>query len=132
MKLFRRGQWKEVTVKVDANAEERSSQPQTQGSKGPESSATVDTLGVSVANLTQEEAKKLGIESGVRVESVNNAARRFGIRVDDVILEVGNTKVKDTSHFESLIKENTQNKRIVLLIRRGNGVVYIIAQLPSK
>lgn len=132
MKLFRRGQWKDVTVKVDANAEERSSQPQTQGSKGPESSATVDTLGVSVANLTQEEAKKLGIESGVRVESVNNAARRFGIRVDDVILEVGNTKVKDTSHFESLIKENTQNKRIVLLIRRGNGVVYIIAQLPSK
>lgn len=133
VKLFRRGQWNDVVVKVDAVEQEQVAQTQAhQESLAQGEPAVVDMLGISIVNLTPAEMKKLDVDSGVRVESVSNDARRFGIQVDDVILEVGNTKVTDVSYFESLIKELGRKKSVALLLRRGNGVIYVVVQLGEK
>ncbi|MGL4668478.1 MAG: Do family serine endopeptidase [Saezia sp.] len=133
VKLFRQGSWEEVTVKVDAIAEEKPSLP-SQGQESPslDAARTVDMLGVSVVNLTQAQMTSLGVDSGVRVESVNSEARRFGIKIDDVILEVNNTKVTDVAHFESLLGKVPSKQKTVLLVYRGNGVAYIVVPTREK
>ena len=61
----------------------------------------MSSIGVAVSDLTDAQKRELKIKNGVRVESVEGAAARAGIRENDVILSVDNVEVTSAKQFET-------------------------------
>ena len=56
----------------------------------------------SVADLTDAQKRELHLRGGVRVEAVDGAAARAGLREGDVILSMDNTEITDVKQFASV------------------------------
>jgi serine protease Do len=83
-------------------------------------------LGLSVADLTQEQRSELEVESyGVFVQEVQEGpAFRAGVRQGDVLLMINNTRVRDAAHFKDLAAQLPAGKSVPVLVqRRGNPLV---------
>jgi serine protease Do len=119
MKLMRKGQEKVVKVKVDELKEERVA-----------SGGTLEEdLGMTVQELTPEIARNLGVSDikGVVVTNVDEGspANEAGIRRGDVILEVNQRKIETLKDYRGAIGRVGGADSLLLLIRRGNNVLYV-------
>ncbi|MFM8481463.1 MAG: PDZ domain-containing protein, partial [Gammaproteobacteria bacterium] len=85
-----------------------------------------NALGIVAADLTEAQRKELKIKAGVRVESVEGAAQRAGLREGDVILSVDNTEVTDTKQFAALAARAEKSRSVSVLVRRGEWVNYLV------
>ena len=125
VKVMRDGKAKTVTVEVDEQPDEIDVAQETREEKPDVSKDGV--YGMRVQTLTPEMAKRLGMEGmkGVVVTEVEEGspADREDVEVNDVIIRVGLTRVKDVKEFMELIKE-AENVGIVLNIR-GKGMVIL-------
>jgi len=86
--------------------------------------APTSMLGVSVKNLTAEEAKKAGITDagGVAVTDVQSGtpAERAGLKAGDVIVEFDGFRVRSAANFARLVQETTPNRSVnVSVVRAG-------------
>jgi serine protease Do len=91
-------------------------------------------LGVTVADLKDEQRKELKVDQGgVLVQSVNpGVARSAGLQNGDVILRVNNTKVENSTQFQELVKALPSGKSAALLIQREGGPIFLALKLPEK
>ncbi|HEX6828574.1 MAG TPA: DegQ family serine endoprotease [Burkholderiales bacterium] len=88
-------------------------------------------LNVTVSDLTQEQRRQLGIEGGVLVNGVGNgAAKAAGMRPGDVILQVNGREVKDVAQFRDLVKDLPADRKLPMLVKRGEGAVFLAISLP--
>ncbi|MFN4219567.1 MAG: S1C family serine protease [bacterium] len=79
-------------------------------------------LGVRVADIPDYVKNYLGIDYGVIVVEVlpNTAASKYGIKVNDIILEFNEEKVLSADDFIDLISQTTPNQKVkIKLIRKG-------------
>ena len=53
----------------------------------------------------------------------NSPAEKSGIKVNDIIIKVGNKDVKKTADVISQISNNGINKKINILLKRGNKFI---------
>jgi serine protease Do len=99
-----------------------------------EESAPPDTngsslLGVDVSDLDEATRQELALptNSGARVVAIaeSSPALGSGLRVGDVILEVGSTAISGPSEFNNLVSQYRQGDILRLRIRRGNAWVFI-------
>jgi len=67
----------------------------------------------------------------VRVESVDGAAAKAGVREGDVILSVDNAEVTGAKQFEGLVAKADKTRPITLLVRRGESVNFVIVR-PAR
>jgi len=67
----------------------------------------------------------------VRVESVDGAAARAGVREGDVLLSLDNTEVTSAKQFEALVAKLDKARSVTLLVRRGDTVNFLIIK-PGK
>jgi len=118
--VLRDGESKKFTIKLGkrpSNAEIR----------GNLSAETVQDLGFSVTNLTEELAERLGYEgeSGVLVKEVvpGSQAEQAGILPGVLIKEVDRQQVHNTKEFNEEIRIARKKGRALLLIRRGNSSI---------
>lgn len=90
---------------------------------------TESELGIHVANLTPDLAKKLGVtqEQGVVISQVEQGslAAWAGILKGTIILEVNRTPVSSVDSFKKAISAVTQGKPILLLVKQGDLKRYI-------
>ena len=86
----------------------------------------VGSLGLAVAELTDAQKRELKIKGGVRVETVEGAAARAGVREGDVILSFDNTEITSAKQFESLVAKLDKTRAVTLLVRRGDTVNFLI------
>lgn len=128
VRVFRRGEWKEFTVKVDAVGDENMAIRSAQQSEPLNNMQDVAVLGVRVADLNSEEKITLGLNAGVVIRQTNPYARRVGLREGDVILAVGNVEIRSVSALQAMADSFKDESSIALQIRRGNGVAYIVMQ----
>jgi len=93
--------------------------------RGELSKGTIEELGFSVMDLTQELASELGYEgdSGVVVREVQpgSEAAEAGIEPGALIKEVNRQRVHNTREFSEEIKKAQEKGRALLLIRQGNS-----------
>ena len=81
--------------------------------------------GLALSELTADQRRELKIDSGLLVVEVTGDAARAGIRVGDVILAVNYARVATVDAFRKAIAEVPKSKSAAILVRRGEGSLYI-------
>ncbi len=101
--------------------------------KAETSKTTSDnSLDVSVADLTDDQRKELGIDAGILVETVGDgAAGDAGIREGDIILRIDSKPVKNIDEFEKMIEKLPVGKSIAILIQRRGGPIFLALKVPE-
>ncbi|WNV06873.1 DegQ family serine endoprotease [Candidatus Methylospira mobilis] len=130
VKLIRQGHVKEVTVKVGALPDE--DEPVIAGTE-PGASPVNQRTGISVANLTPELRKQFDVSAnGVLVQEAKpGPAYDAGIRRGDVILRVQDQLIRDTKHFEELIRSLPKGKSVAVLVQRRGGSLFLAMKLKD-
>ncbi|HNH43504.1 MAG TPA: DegQ family serine endoprotease [Agitococcus sp.] len=89
----------------------------------PEKAAEPDlnSLGVGLRNLNDQEKTQLKLEGGVLVLRLadDGAAADAGLRANDVIVRLNNQTIKDTQEFIKIAKKLPANKAVPIMIYRA-------------
>jgi len=127
MQVWRKGATREVAIAVGEMGGDNVARLGGKRSKDGES-GTVNKLGMSVAELSGEQRKQLGIEHGVVIEDVGDAAARADLRAGDIVLAViskgSQTDVKNPEQFNSLLAK-LDKATTTLLVRRGDSQIFV-------
>ncbi len=129
LQVFRRGANRDLSVTVVEFEADRNTARSTE--REPKPQPSVGSLGLAVADLTDAQKRELKVKGGVRVESVEGAAARAGVREGDVLLSMDNTEVTGAKQFEALVAKLDKSKAVTVLVRRGDVVNFLIIR-PSK
>lgn len=88
--------------------------------------------GLVLSELSADQRRELRIDHGLLVEEVTGDAVRAGIRVGDVILAVNNGKVATVEAFREAIAAVPKGKSAAILVRRGEGSLYIPLKISGE
>jgi serine protease Do len=120
---------KALTVKLG----KRPSTEELDGNLSPE---TLDELGFTVQNLTDELKERYGYEgqSGVIVSSVERGsqAAQKGIATGALIKEVNQQEVRNTGEFNEAIKKARKEGGALLFVKRGRIPIFVPLKLSKK
>jgi serine protease Do len=97
-----------------------------------ESGKSFSRGGLALSELGEDQHRALGIDHGVLVEDATGDAARAGIRTGDVILAVNNIKVASVAAFRKAIAAVPVGKSAAILVRRGEGSLYIPLKISSE
>ncbi|NDB44107.1 MAG: PDZ domain-containing protein [Betaproteobacteria bacterium] len=117
--VFRRGATKEMSIVIAELEPEKTVKRNPEPEEKPKETASVQSLGLVVTELSDAQKAELKIKGGVRVESVQEQAARAGLREGDVILAVGNFEVTQLKQFEAAVAKIDKNQAVSVLFRRG-------------
>jgi serine protease Do len=91
-----------------------------------------DELGLAVQELPPEGRKALGVEYGLIVAEVTGgAAARSPLQPGDVIVAVGQEKFANMEQFKKLIARHKKGDSVALLVRRGEGALYVPLEIGA-
>ncbi|MGD9173111.1 MAG: Do family serine endopeptidase, partial [Desulfobacterales bacterium] len=125
IKILRDGKAKTFKVKIAKRPEERLAGP----GRPPEQT---EEFGIRVSDLTPEIAQRFNIDesAGVIVTQVESGSKGDGadVRVGDIIKEINRRPVKNTSEYESLLRDIEPGEAVNLFIRRKNAG-FLVAKL---
>jgi serine protease Do len=128
VQVWRKGERKDLNVVVGETPDEKTAKkaPPPKKSSGGEALAK---LGLSVTDLTTDLKKELNLTNGVLVENADGAAAKAGIRRGDVILAVNNQDVKSVDDLNRLLSGSDRARTVALLVKRGEGSLYVPLKL---
>jgi serine protease Do len=124
LQVFRRGATRDLTVTVAEFEADRPTR-RAQAEPGP-APAPKNALGIAASDLTEAQKRELNLKGGVRVDAVEGAAARAGLREGDVILSVGNAEVADMKQFAAAVAKVEGARAVSVLVRRGEWVNYLV------
>jgi serine protease Do len=128
LQVWRGKAQRDLSITIGEMTDDRTAGPSprrgTPGKPAPDS-ATLSKLGMTLADLREEQLKELKLSGGVLVEEATGPAARAGIRRGDVIMAVNNQSVKSVEQFGKLIAQFDKGRSVALLVRRGGGSIYI-------
>ncbi|MGH9575855.1 MAG: DegQ family serine endoprotease [Terriglobales bacterium] len=130
MQIWRKGAARDVTVTVGEMPEEKVAQRP--GRRDNKSGNVVARLGLTVSELSAEQRKELSIGGGLLVEDVQGAAAKAGIRRGDILMALNNQDVKSVEQLTQLLSQFDKAKSVALLIRRGDGALYVPLRLDGN
>lgn len=127
MVVIRNGKREKITAELG----DRSKQAAIASSR----SETLEKIGITVQNLTDELAERLGYEdmSGVVVTQVEPAseADKKGISEGLLIMEVNRKPVKNIKDFEEAMEKAVEDETILLLVNNGRYNLFIALNVPE-
>jgi serine protease Do len=89
-------------------------------------------LGLAVEELPPEGRKALGVDYGLVVaEVVGGPAARSPIQPGDVIVAVGQQRFASMEEFRQLIAQHKKGESVALLVRRGEGALFVPLELGT-
>ena len=91
----------------------------------------MQTLGLSVSELSEAQKRDLKLRGGVRVDAAEGAGARAGLREGDVIVAVGNVDVNTVREFEQAVARADKSKPVVVQLRRGELAQYALIR-PTR
>ena len=129
LQVFRRGATRDLTVAIaEFEVERPARRAAAEPGSAPQASAK-SALGVTVSDLTDAQKRELRVRGGVRVDAVEGAAARAGLREGDVILSLDNAEVTDSKQFAAAaakVDKAEKAKPVTVLVRRGEWVNYVV------
>ena len=129
--LLRNGKAEEIRVVLAERP--NTPDPPARHSRRPEAGP----FGATLADISDKlkEEHDLQVDEGVVVTEVRGggAARRGGLRVGDVVLEVNRARVKDADEATDLVTQaQATQKPVVLLVQRGTTTTYVSVHLQGS
>jgi serine protease Do len=110
--------------------------PSTEELKGNLPEKTIEELGFTVQDLTDELIERYGYEgqSGVIVRNVDRGsqAEKAGIAQGALIKEVNRKRVRNTEEFNEEIKKARKDGGAVMLVKRGRYTFFAYLELSKK
>jgi serine protease Do len=125
LQVWRRGKLQSLGVVVGELPAE-SQQADNNGSKA------FSRGGLALSELSTEQRRALGLDHGLLVEDATGDAARAGIRTGDVILAVNNNKVATVEAYRKAIAAVPAGKSVAVLVRRGDGSLYIPLKISGE
>ena len=126
LQVFRRGALRDLTATIaEFEAERPTRRAAAEPGNAPQATAKT-ALGITVADLTDAQKRELRVRGGVRVDSVEGAAARAGLREGDVVLSMDNVEIADSKQFAAVSAKADKAKPVTVLVRRGEWVNYIV------
>jgi len=128
LQVFRRGSTRELSVVVAEFEPERvvaRRSPERESKPTP-----VTSIGLAVSDLSDAQKRDAKTKNGVRVDTVEGAAARAGIRENDIILSLDNVEVTGAKQFEGLLAKLDRSKSVTLLVRQGDTARFVIVRPP--
>jgi serine protease Do len=126
LQVFRRGSTKDLSVSIVEFEADRAVRRAGTEPGSPPPVATKSALGLTVSDLTDAQKRELRVRGGVRVDAVEGAAGRAGLREGDVILAMDNADVLDAKQFAAAAAKLDKAKAVTVLVRRGEWVNYLV------
>jgi serine protease Do len=132
IELWRKGEAKQVTV-VIAEMQEDGKLARAGKKLADEVGEMISRLGIAVSELTKEQLQDLQINGGLLVEDVKGlAARTAGLQPGDVLLSIGNIRIRSLNQFNEILKQVPKGRNVALLVRRGDNASYVAIKLDEK
>ena len=128
--IWRKGASRDVAITVGEMPEEKVAQRP--GRKESKPGNVVARLGLTLSELTVDQRKELGLNAGLLVEDAQGAAAKAGIRRGDVLLAINNQDVKSVEQLNQLLGQFEKARSVALLIRRGDGALYVPLRLDGN
>jgi serine protease Do len=125
LQLFRRGQTREVSVAVAEFEPDRPRRTAQAGEAQPAPQPKT-AIGLAVSDLSEAQKKELKLRGGVKVESVEGAAARAGVREGDIIVTLDNAEVSDAKQFNAQVAKLDKSKAVSVMVRRGEWTNYLV------
>ncbi len=129
LQVFRRGAYRELSVMVAEFEPEKTARAAEREAAKPQ--AALGSFGLAVADLTDAQRKELKIKNGVRVEAVDGAAARAGMRDGDVLLSLDNAEVTSVKQFDAMVSKLDKSRPVTVLVRRADTVNFLIIR-PTR
>jgi serine protease Do len=127
MEVVRNGKPEELSVSVGEIPVERTADAKKQQKMEKENHGR---LGLAVEEIPASERKALGVDYGLMVVDVGEGpARGSGIQPGDVIVAVNQQRFKNIEEFNKLLSAHKKGERVALLVKRGEGAVYVPLEL---
>lgn len=96
----------------------------------------MEKLGLVVQNLTDDLAEQYGYQglTGVIVTQVEpgSIAELAGISTGALIMEINRKPVENTKSFKQAIENAAKEDAVLLRIKQGQAVVFIVLKLPKE
>ena len=92
----------------------------------------MQALGLTLSELSADDAKTLKLKGGVRIVGVTGPATRAGLREGDVIVAVANSEVTSVKDVEAALARLDKNKPVSLLLRRGEWAQYAVVRPQAR
>ena len=125
LQVFRRGGYRDISVTVAEFEPDATARPA--HSEAPRGAAPgKSALGLTVSDLSDAAKRELKLRGGVKVDAVDGAAARAGLREGDVILAIDNTEVADVKQFVAVTAKVEKSKAVSVMVRRGEWVNYLV------
>jgi serine protease Do len=128
VKVLRNGKEKTFEVTVTELKEERQA-------KGPQEKEEEGPIGLTVQNLDQNLARRLGLKEtqGAVVAQVAPAspAADAGIRPGDVIVEINGQAVHNVKEYQKIIGQAAKGSYARFLVKRQGHTIYFTVEIPS-
>jgi serine protease Do len=131
LQLFRRGQTRDVSVTVAEFEPDRPRRTAQAGEAQPAPQPKT-AIGLAVSDLTEAQKKELKLRGGVKVESVEGAAARAGVREGDVIVTLDNAEVSDAKQFNAQVAKLDKSKAVSVMVRRGEWTNYLVIRPTAR
>lgn len=126
LEVMREGSRKKVKVKVGAAPSEEGEQTLLGQSSGKSS----NRLGISVANITDEQKKIIDLQSGVVIQEVRDGpAAMIGLRPGDVITHLNNQVIESAKKFTQVVAELPKNRSLSMRVLRQGRASFITFKL---
>jgi serine protease Do len=129
--VFRRGGSKDLGVTIAELEPDKPVRRAVEREEKPKGSPAAQSIGLSVAELSDAQRRELKLRGGVKVEAVTGGAARAGIREGDVIIGIGNTEIGSVKEFDAVVAKIDKSKAIPVLLRRGELATYLLIR-PAR
>jgi len=130
VKVWRKGKTKNIPITVGEIADDQTAS-RSQSAPSGKAGNTVAKLGLTVSNLSAGEREQLGIDGGVKVEKVEGPGAKAGLRRGDIVLALNNNDVTSVDQLQKLMAEYQNSRSVALLVRRGQGAIYVPIRLDN-
>ena len=121
--VYREGKQKKLTVKVGA----------LEGDEDALASRSedADRLGITAVAAEQSQLRSLRLRGGIVVSEVSadSPADVAGLRVDDIIVQLGYSRIDDLDEYDAVIGELPANTPVAIRFYRGGNAVFRTIQI---
>jgi serine protease Do len=124
LSVWRKGAQRDMAVTVAELKDEAAPTPPRRGGPAPKEKAKPNRMGLSLADLTDEQKKELDVKNGVLIEDVA-ATVRGNVQPGDVIIAIisrgATTDAKSADQVNALLGKLDKGASVAMRLRRGDS-----------